>query len=122
MCTGGRVKHHLSLNVGREESTVLFVGYQAAETLGRQILDGHDEVRIFGRRLPVRARVHQIQGLSAHAGRSDLLNWLDRFEKAPRTLMLTHGDEPAANALADGVRERFGWEVSVPDYLDEVSL
>jgi len=122
MCTGGRIKHHLLLNVGRKESTIVFVGYQAAETLGRQILDGNEEVRIFGRMLPVRARIHQIQGLSAHAGRSDLLGWLERFETPPRSLMLTHGEESASLALAETVKERFGWNVTVPNYLDQVTL
>ncbi|MCP3982170.1 MAG: MBL fold metallo-hydrolase [bacterium] len=122
MCTGGRVKHHLSWNLSRPESTVLFVGYQSEDTLGRQILDGASEVRIFGRRLPVKARLEQIQGLSAHAGRSDLLRWLGKLEAPPRSVMLTHGEERAALSLAENVREQFGHAVSVPKYLDEVEL
>lgn len=121
MCTGGRIKHHLSLNLGRPESTILFVGYQAEETLGRRILDGDPEVRIFGRTLPVKAEVRQIQGLSAHAGRSDLLGWVDRFEEKPRRIMLTHGEEQAALSLAEALGER-GHEVVVPEYLEQVDL
>jgi metallo-beta-lactamase family protein len=122
MCTGGRVKHHLSWHIGKPETTVLFVGYQAEETLGRQILDGAEEVRIFGRQLPVRARVRQLQGLSAHAGCSDLLEWLGRFERPPRRVLLTHGEEQASDALAEKIRERFGFEVSVPAYREVVEL
>src|SRR5438046_6923409 len=72
MCTGGRIKHHLVHNISRPESTILFVGYQAEDTLGRQILDGAKQVRIFGEMREVHARIAQITGLSAHGDRHDL--------------------------------------------------
>ena len=122
MCTGGRIKHHLLHNLGRPGSTVVFVGYQAVGTLGRQILDGAEEVRLFGQMLKVRAQVRSIQGLSAHAGRSDLLQWLSHFRQPPRRLIVTHGEEKAALALAEEIRTRMGWEVTVPQYMDEISL
>lgn len=122
MCTGGRIKHHLMHNIGRPGSTVLFVGYQAAGTLGRQILDGASEVRLFGDTLPVRAQVRTIQGLSAHAGRADLLAWLSHFKQPPRQLIVTHGEEKAALALGEEVRTRMGWKVVVPQYLDTLEL
>ena len=76
MCTGGRVKHHLVNNITRPESTILFVGYQAVGTLGRSIVDGIKKVRILGQRYPVRARIAEITGFSAHADRNELLEWM----------------------------------------------
>jgi len=122
MCTGGRIKHHLVNNISRRESTILFVGYQAVGTLGRQIVDGAEEVRILGRMYPVRARVVQINGFSAHADRDELFRWLSGLRKPPRHLFVTHGEPDAARHFADFVRDRKGWEVSVPSYKDEVFL
>ena len=96
MCTGGRIKHHLAHNISRPESTILFVGYQARETLGRQILEGAPEVRIHGQTFPVRARVTKINGFSAHADRKGLVRWLDGFKTPPRRLFVTHGDADVA--------------------------
>jgi metallo-beta-lactamase family protein len=122
MCTGGRIKHHLRHNVGRAESTILFVGFQAPGTLGRTILDGAPDVRILGDVLPVRADVRQIAALSGHADRAQLLRWLGGFTSKPRRLFLTHGEESAALSLADHVRSALGWDVEVPRYLDEAGL
>jgi len=121
MGNAGRIKHHLAHNIGRPECTVLFVGYQAAGTLGRQILDGRKEVRILGQTLEVKARIAQIHGFSGHAGRSGLLRWLDAFDKPPRRLFLTHGEEEAALKLAEELRGK-GWTVEVPEYLESFSL
>ncbi len=122
MCTGGRIKHHLVTNISRRESTILFVGYQANDTLGRHIVDGTKEVRILGQPYQVRANVVQIHGLSSHADRDGLLRWLSGFKKAPRHLFVTHGESQAANYFGEFVREKTGWETSVPEYLDEVML
>jgi metallo-beta-lactamase family protein len=122
MCTGGRIKHHLAHNIMRPESTILFVGYQAVGTLGREIVEGNEEVRIFGKMFPVKAQVRQTQGLSAHAGRSDLIHWLQGFQHAPSQLFLTHGEEETSLALAEEVRAKLGWNVSVPEYQEEVDL
>jgi metallo-beta-lactamase family protein len=122
MCNAGRIKHHLANNVARRESTILFVGYQAIGTLGRQLLDGMKKVRIHGVEHRVRARVTQIQGLSGHAGRSSLLKWVDHFSSAPRRLFITHGEEDAAMQLAEMIRTRRGWNVEVPHYRDECEL
>ena len=96
MCTAGRIKHHLRQNLPRANSTILFVGYQAQGTLGRQIVDGKPEVRIHGVSYPVRARVEQIYGFSGHADRTGLLHWADGFQQPPRRVFLTHGEEDAA--------------------------
>lgn len=122
MCTGGRVKYHLASNISRPECTVLFVGYQAAGTLGRTILDGAPEVRILGEQYPVRARVAQIGGLSAHADRDELLRWLSSPRRPPKHVFVVHGEPDAAFSFADSVREKTGWEVSVPEYQTQAVL
>jgi metallo-beta-lactamase family protein len=122
MCTGGRIKHHLSANIGRRESTVLFVGYQAEGTLGRLILSGARQVRIHGQMHRVRARVRRITGFSAHADRAELERWLAPQSQPPRRLFLTHGEPPAAEALAGVLGARAGWRVHIPDYGERVQL
>jgi metallo-beta-lactamase family protein len=122
MCTGGRIKHHLEHRISRPETTVLFVGYQAAGTLGRQLLDGQEEVRIHGQQHRVRARIEQIHGFSAHADQRDLLRWLGNFRNPPRKLFVTHGEEEAALCLAGKVREERNWPVEVPEYQQEWDL
>ncbi len=122
MCTGGRIKHHLVQNISRKESTILFVGYQANGTLGRLILDGMPEVRIHGNMYPVKAKIQQIQGFSAHADRDALMKWLGHIELPPKRLFVTHGEKKAAFSIAERIRTEFGWPVSVPGYLQEWDL
>jgi metallo-beta-lactamase family protein len=114
MCTGGRIKHHLTTNISRPESTVLFVGYQAEGTLGRQILDGAVSVRILGQQYPVRARIAQLQGLSAHADRDELLRWFSKLSVSPRHVFITHGEANAAEKFREFLTEKTGFEASVP--------
>jgi len=122
MCTAGRIKFHLRQSISRPENTILFVGYQARSTLGRQILDGRPEVRIHGGHYQVKARIEQIHGISGHADRSTLLRWLHGFRSPPQRLILTHGEEDQALGLAERVRAELGWEVSVPEYQQVVEL
>jgi metallo-beta-lactamase family protein len=122
MCTGGRIKQHLIRNITRPESTILFVGFQAKDTLGRQILEGNGQVRIYGQEWPVRARVEKMLGFSAHADRSALFRWLDAFEKPPRRLFLTHGEKEIPVNLGADIAAGRGWEVSVPEYLEGFEL
>ena len=122
MCTAGRIKHHLARNISRPESTVLFVGYQAPGTLGRHILSGDQEVRIHGRTLPVKASIETIHGFSAHAGREGLMRWLGHLKSKPRHVYLTHGDEDVALHLADQIRSKGDYHVTVPEYQEEVTL
>lgn len=96
MCTGGRVRHHLRHNLWRRESSIVFVGFAARQTLARQIIDGAKVVRIFGEEIPVRASIHTINGFSAHADQSELLAWHARTGK-PATTFLVHGEEMVAN-------------------------
>ncbi|WP_108259586.1 MBL fold metallo-hydrolase [Mangrovicoccus ximenensis] len=99
MCTGGRVRHHLRHNLGKPESSVIFVGYAAAGTLARIIIDGAREVKLFGEHIPVRAQIHTINGFSAHAGASDLKLWHARTGSPGRTF-LVHGETKALKALS----------------------
>ncbi|MBC7363267.1 MAG: MBL fold metallo-hydrolase [Candidatus Aminicenantes bacterium] len=122
MCTGGRIKQHLVNNIGRPESTILFVGYQARGTLGRQILEGQSPVRIYGQMYEVRATIDQIQGFSAHADRKQLLYWLSSFQRPPRKLFLVHGETEAISHLATEVQKSLKWSVTVPQYLEEIIL
>lgn len=121
MCTAGRIKHHLANNISKPECTVVFVGYQAYGTLGRELIEGNSQVRIHGRKHPVRATIEQINGLSAHADRRELLGWLGHFER-PRRVFLAHGEQDAAFALRDQIQSKWGWDVSVPEYGETVEL
>jgi metallo-beta-lactamase family protein len=122
MCTGGRIKHHLVNNIGRRESTILFVGYQAEGTLGREILEGAKDVRILGRGFRRRARVLKINGFSAHADQDELLRWLAGFKGAPRRLYLNHGEPKSSQAMAALLGERRGWQPVIPSYGETVVL
>jgi metallo-beta-lactamase family protein len=116
MCTGGRIKHHLIQNISRPESTILFVGYQAEGTLGRQILEGQEEVRIFGQYHHVQAKVRQIHSFSAHADRSGLLQWLGHLRKPLPLVFLTHGEKKVSLDLANSLKDQKGFDVSLPEY------
>ncbi len=122
MCTGGRIKHHLVANISRPNSSVLFVGYQASGTLGREIVDGSPEVRILGQDYPVHARIVQFTGFSGHADQKQLLDWLGHLGKAPRGVFITHGEESVSERFAGLLRDKTGWIVSVPDYSDTAEL
>jgi metallo-beta-lactamase family protein len=122
MCTGGRIKHHLVQNISRPESTILFVGYQARGTLGRQIVDGSKDVRILGQYYPVRARIVQLSGFSAHADRDELMRWLSAFEKPPRQLFVTHGEPEVADNFCEYISQKMAWPVSSPEYQSQVLL
>lgn len=123
MMTGGRVLHHAMRLVPDPEATIVFVGYQAAGTTGRRILDGEPEVKIMGQRFPVRCRIAKIGGFSAHADYAEVLRWLGGIESGvPRQTFLTHGEPEAANAMAAHIKEKFGWNVHVPQYGEKVEL
>ena len=122
MCTGGRIKYHLASNISRPESTILFIGYQAQGTLGRQIVEGAERVRILGQIRRVKASIRRIDGFSAHADQSELLKWLSGFRAQPKKLFVVHGEQKAAELFAGLVRKNHNWNVSVPQYLDKVAL
>ncbi len=114
MCDGGRIRHHLERNLGRADCAVLFTGFQAAGTLGRRIVDGAASVRLFDAEIPVRARIHTLGGLSAHADQRALLAWLGRFEHAPRRTFVVHGEADTQAGFARLIAERLGWQADAP--------
>jgi len=122
MCEGGRIRHHLRHNLSRPECAVVFVGFQAAGTLGRRIVDGADAVRLFGELHAVRARVFTIGGLSAHADQAALLGWLGGFEQAPRRTWVVHGEPLAAHALRDAIEHKLGWPAALAVHGTTVAL
>jgi len=122
MITGGRVKHHVVNNITRPESTILFVGYQAEGTPGRILLNGARKFRLLGETRPVRARIENIEGFSAHADHEGLLAWLSDIRTPPRCVFVTHGEEKAATAFARLLNQQTGWPTKVPHYRDTVML
>jgi metallo-beta-lactamase family protein len=122
MCEGGRIRHHLRHNIARPECAIVFVGFQAAGTLGRRIVDGAKSVRLFGEEYPVRARVFTIGGLSAHADRSALLGWLAHFKRPPRQTWVVHGEAMPAHSLCDAINQKPGWRAAVPALGQSVEL
>ena len=122
MLTGGRVLHHAMRMLPNENATLVFVGYQAAGTVGRRIQDGEREVRIMKNWIPVRCHVEKVEGFSAHADWKAVLRWLSGLHAPPRMLFTTHGEPDAAEAMAGHIREKFGWNVIVPQYQQSVEL
>jgi len=116
MCEGGRIRHHLRHNLGRDECAVVFTGFQARGTLGRQIVDGATRVRLFGADVAVRATVHTIGGLSAHGDQAALLQWLAGFREPPTATYVVHGERETATGFAQLVRDRLHFPaVIVPE-------
>lgn len=109
MCDAGRIKYHLLHNLGRPECAILITGFQAAGTLGRRLVDGARSVTIFGERVPVRARIHTIGGLSAHADQVGLIGWLRHFRRPPEKTFIVHGERETAHIFAEAVRAQLGW-------------
>lgn len=122
MCNAGRIKHHLRHNLGRRECSVLITGFQAQGTLGRKLVDGAQQVSIFGDEIQVRAAIHTLGGFSAHAGQPALLAWAAGFKRPPRQTFVVHGEESAALAFAEALRSDRGWAVTVPAPGQSVSM
>jgi metallo-beta-lactamase family protein len=118
MATGGRVLHHLKRFLPDPRATILLVGYQPAGTRGRSLADGVDEVKLLGQYVPVKARVVQLEGLSAHADYRELLDWLAAARIAPRRVFVTHGEPSAADALRRRLADELGWRAIVPSLGD----
>ena len=122
MCDAGRIRHHLKHNLWRPESAVVFVGFQSPGTLGRHLLDGAESVKMFGEEIAVRAKIVNFQGLSSHADRDHLLNWIDQFASAkPTHVFVVHGDREVAPAFAADLAER-GFAAHAPQYTEVYDL
>lgn len=114
MCEAGRIRHHLKHNLWRPQNLILFVGYQATNTLGRRLLEGARTVRIFGEDVAVKARIRSLNGMSGHADMNGLLSWVEGFEKKPHTVFVNHGDENSCESFRDKVTEAFGCKAIAP--------
>ncbi|MCY6483887.1 MBL fold metallo-hydrolase [Clostridium aestuarii] len=101
MCEAGRIKHHLKHNLWRKECSIVFVGYQAEGTLGRAILDGTKKVKLFGENIAVNAHIYNLEGLSGHADKNGLINWVDNFMEKPKEILLVHGDDKSQKNLKE---------------------
>ncbi len=122
MATGGRVLHHLADGLPDPANTVLFVGFQAAGTRGRSLIEGAPQVKMFGRFVPVNARVAKLNAMSAHADSSEIIRWLRTFPKAPGRTYLVHGEPPAQVALKARIERELGWNVHIAEYGEKVEL
>jgi metallo-beta-lactamase family protein len=122
MATGGRVLHHLKAGLPDPRNTVLFVGYQAAGTRGRQLVDGEKVVKIHGEMVPVQARVELVESMSAHADSTEILRWLGGFTKPPRLTFIVHGEPVAMEALSGAIHDRLGWITKMPEHGETVTL
>jgi metallo-beta-lactamase family protein len=122
MATGGRVLHHLEAALPDPRNSVLFVGYQAAGTRGRALVDGAAEVKIHGRMIPVQAAVARIDGMSAHADRAELLRWLRASPAPPGRVCLVHGEPAPMAALAGLIDAQLGWSVHVPQHGETIDV
>ena len=114
MCEGGRIRHHLKHNLWDKRNTILFAGYQANGTLGRIIYDGAKTVKILGEEIDVNAQVALLAGISGHADRDGLLNWVAAFEQKPSAVFVNHGDDESCTGLAEAVSEKFGLQACAP--------
>ena len=114
MCEAGRIRHHLKHNLWREESTILFVGYQAVGTLGRAIVDGIDEVKLFGEPIRIRASIRQLVGLSRHADKNGLLDWINGFEKKPDRVFVVHGEDSVCESFKECLIHEYGINAYAP--------
>lgn len=115
MVTGGRVLTYLQQYIGREETTVLLAGFQAEGTRGRQLLDGADEVKFYGKYYPVKSRVDILEGLSAHADQTELLDWASEIENTPDHVFLVHGEPQSLDMMRVKFKDTYGWDTHIPE-------
>lgn len=114
MCEAGRIRHHLKHNLWRPECTVLFVGYQAVGTLGRVLLEGIDEVKLFGEPIQVRAQIKTLTGLSGHADKNGLIEWVNGFKVKPRKVFIVHGEDTVCSLFAECLKIEHGFNTYAP--------
>ena len=114
MCDAGRIKHHLKHNLWREDSTILFVGYQAEGTVGRALLEGAQEVKLFGEPVCVAAKICRMPGISGHADVNGLIDWINAFEKKPQKVFVTHGEDSVTELFAARLRDELGYDTYAP--------
>ena len=114
MCEAGRIRHHLKHNLWRRECTICFVGYQAVGTLGRKLIEGADEVKLFGENVEVNASIKSLKGISGHADMNGLLDWLSGFQAPPQHVFVVHGEDGVTDEFAQTVTQRLGYPAMAP--------
>lgn len=114
MCEAGRIRHHLKHNLWRKESTILFVGYQANGTLGRILVEGTKEVRLFGETISVNAHIEELAGVSGHADKNGLLRWINNFQSKPTKVFVIHGEDTVADTFAQCLKEEYDYDAVAP--------
>ncbi|MBQ2802341.1 MAG: MBL fold metallo-hydrolase [Lachnospiraceae bacterium] len=114
MCEAGRIRHHLKHNLWRPECTILFVGYQSVGTLGRSLIEGAQEVKLFGERIQVRAQIKQMRGLSGHADKEGLIEWISGFEEKPKKVFVVHGEDSVCNSFVECLKIEYGQRAYAP--------
>jgi len=122
MATGGRVLHHLKAALPDSRNTIVFAGFQAEGTRGRQLADGAQTVKIHGQMIPVHARIARVESMSAHADSQEILRWLGGFTRAPRMTFLVHGELEAMTALQALITAKLGWPTLMPQHQQSVPL
>lgn len=122
MCDAGRIKHHLKHNLWRSESTILFVGYQAVGTLGRALVEGAQDVRIFGEDIHVNAEIIRLPGISGHADNQGLMKWASAFKEKPKRVFVAHGDDQVCDIFAKRLEDELGYCALAPYSGTEVDL
>jgi metallo-beta-lactamase family protein len=122
MANAGRIKHHLKHNLWRSGASIVFVGFQAEGTPGRRIVDGAKTIRIFSEDIAIKAKIWTINGFSAHAGQSQLLDWLGNFHNKKMPVFLIHGEFAAQEQLASLIKQKLGFDVTIPEYLEEIKI
>lgn len=114
MCDAGRIRHHLKHNLWRPECTILFVGYQSVGTLGRSLVEGAEEVRLFGESIQVRARIRKLTGMSGHADKNGLIEWLEGFQEKPKKVFIVHGEDSVCTRFAECLKIEHGQRAYAP--------
>ena len=114
MCDAGRIRHHLKHNLGRPECTILFVGYQSVGTLGRNLVEGATEVKLFGETIEVQAEITSLAGVSGHADCEGLMKWIGAFEKKPKRVFVVHGEDTVTDVFAARIKDELGIDAVAP--------
>jgi metallo-beta-lactamase family protein len=122
MCHAGRILHHLRQNLWKPETHVIFVGFQAPGTTGRQLVDGKKFISIFGERIAVKGRIHTMGGFSAHAGQQDLLDWFNAMAPSRPRVFLIHGEARSRRALANQIHTRHSLRAELPELGTAIEL
>lgn len=114
MCEAGRIRHHLKHNLWRPECTILFVGYQAVGTLGRAIVEGTEEVKLFGEPIQIRARIEKLAGMSGHADKNGLIKWVEAFKEKPKKVFVVHGEDSVCKLFTECLKIEHGIDAYAP--------